>query len=506
MHQLTALPKISYGTLAMIALVFVSITTSSAAARKSNDHDRLAKYQDAVEILGEAISAVGGWDAISNISAVEMHMEGGISNATQYASPAAMDEVHPEDSAISILLNFAGGVFRQDIDQTVRGGLGVRSVMSFSEGKLSIIWPHNKTYSQFPATPDSIIEFGSQAMPPLLLREAGKALATITYEGLGNIDGDKTNVIGFSWQGKKRYILHISKATHIVRALEYIKAEVLTGEESARVIFSGQQVIDGIVFPERLRQLRWDLPFADFALNNIAVNEEVAKPDLNIPENYKMVSPPIPTWAPIAEGVYEVRNLFIGNYRSIIIELEGSVVLFDAPIDSRTSYQVRKFISDNLGSKPISHLVLSHYHSDHVGGLGLYTTAGARVVSAPGNTEYYERIASSPNRVASIVKKPAVNIDIKYDIVGINETFRITDGNRTIEVTNIGPLPHVDGMLTAYIPDVGVAINGDLYEEGEGPENASHQSFRQWLKDMHPDIKLLSGVHHEPVTGEAYFE
>lgn len=478
----------------------------SPSLAKDKVGDSMAdNFRLGASILLDAVEATGGRQDLTALDAVSVRLVGGLSNATQYASPAVMSELHPEDVTVTIALDFAEKKFRQEIDQKVRGGLGVHSIFSFSNNELAIIWPNDKTYSQFPATPDAIITSATSFLPPLLLKEALKSPGSISWEGKGKIEGDDTDIVGFSWKGQKRYFLHISRSTKLVRALEYIQPEALTGDDNAIFVYSGSQTVGGVVFPRRLKQKRWGYPYADVKLSDLKTNAEISNQDYSAPAEFEKITPPIPTWTEIADGVFEVRNLFVGNYRSIIVELDNSIVVFDAPVNAQVTGQVRKLIADNLGDKPVSHLILSHYHLDHVGGLGVYAKEGAVIVTAPGNQEYFTKIAQAKARSADLFSVPIVTDIPSFQVVQSGDTFAIQDGEREVEITNIGPIAHVDGMLVAYAPIGGIAINSDLYGDGVA-HNSSYESFKKWLAEKHNDAKLILGVHHNPITAEKVFE
>ena len=76
----------------------------------------------------------------------------------------------------------------------------------------------------------------------------------------------------------------------------------------------------------------------------------------------------------------------------------------------------------------------------------------------------------------------------------------ITDGTRTLEIRDIGPSPHAQEMLIAYVPSAGIVFQGDLLNAGgDGTSlvagNQSTEHFAQWLERSGLDVRTILGVH-----------
>ena len=64
----------------------------------------------------------------------------------------------------------------------------------------------------------------------------------------------------------------------------------------------------------------------------------------------------------LGDGLYMITD---GAYQSMFMTYEEGVVVVDAPPSYASN--IRTAVAE-VTSKPITHLIYSHYHADHIGG------------------------------------------------------------------------------------------------------------------------------------------
>jgi glyoxylase-like metal-dependent hydrolase (beta-lactamase superfamily II) len=131
------------------------------------------------------------------------------------------------------------------------------------------------------------------------------------------------------------------------------------------------------------------------------------------------------------DGAYMVTD---GAYQNLFFVASESVVVVDAPpsIGENVLHAIR-----NVTTKPISHVVYSHHHADHISGAYLY--------GSPSDIDFIahrltaEELALSPdsNRPA-----PTITFDSSY-------TLNV--GNQTLQLDYRGP-NHDPGNIFIYAP------------------------------------------------------
>jgi hypothetical protein len=87
----------------------------------------------------------------------------------------------------------------------------------------------------------------------------------------------------------------------------------------------------------------------------------------------------VTTGHPIA-GVDEISTIYIGypDYVQLLIEFEDGLLIADAP--PHRSKIILDWVESNMHGKKITHVVPSHHHRDHAGGVADFLAAGATLV------------------------------------------------------------------------------------------------------------------------------
>lgn len=131
----------------------------------------------------------------------------------------------------------------------------------------------------------------------------------------------------------------------------------------------------------------------------------------------------------LGDGLYMLTD---GGYQSMFMTYEDGVVVIDAP----PSYaaHIAKAIAD-VTDKPITHVIYSHVHADHIG--GVKSLGGHPVIIAQTETNRLLTRDNDPNRPLA-----TVTFDDKY---------RLSVGTQVLELSYHGNA-HVPGNILIYAP------------------------------------------------------
>ncbi|HEU4404415.1 MAG TPA: MBL fold metallo-hydrolase [Polyangiaceae bacterium] len=150
---------------------------------------------------------------------------------------------------------------------------------------------------------------------------------------------------------------------------------------------------------------------------------------------------------PFGEGLYGVTN---GIDQAAFLATDAGVVVLDAPPS----------LADGLGkairevtAAPVTHVVYSHYHADHIGGAARVAPPGAAVIAHEATARALAREAD-PNR-------PAPTLTFA-------DAYALEVGGRRLELAYRGP-NHVDGNLFIYAPASRALMAVDLVWPGWVP-------------------------------------
>ena len=153
---------------------------------------------------------------------------------------------------------------------------------------------------------------------------------------------------------------------------------------------------------------------------------------------------PAPMANQLADGVYQ---WFAMGYGSLVV-VSGEDVLVTEPANDLRAPMLRDYVA-TLTDSPISHIVLTHEHYDHVGGTSLFPDA---TVHCHVNCRPVFELAEAP-------------FD---DVPESFETFinykRIMVGDTPVELHYLGP-GDGDATTVVYLPQQKIVLTADMYED-----------------------------------------
>ena len=172
------------------------------------------------------------------------------------------------------------------------------------------------------------------------------------------------------------------------------------------------------------------------------------------------------------------RN-FVSN-AGFVVAPAGVVV-----IDALGSPQLaRELLGEvrRLTGRPVSHVILTHYHADHIYGLQEFQRAGARIIAHRAGQDYLHSDTAQSRLAASRVEL-APWIDAATRLVPADEWI---DGPRELVVGGVrlllqpvGPA-HTPEDLVVFLPSERVLFAGDIVFRGRIPFVGQADS-RHWI-------------------------
>ncbi len=248
------------------------------------------------------------------------------------------------------------------------------------------------------------------------------------------------------------------------------------GDVLISTAFADYQNVDGLQLPARLTTKTDDFTTADVRATRQDVDTDTG--DLAAPAAVASAQNPTPqppnvTVEEVSRGIWLLAG---GSHHSALVEFSDHLMLIDAPQnDARTLAVIAKARELRPG-KPLTHVVNSHHHFDHSGGIRAAVAEGLTVVTHQGNAAFFEEIVKRPHTLVpdALSKNPK---PLKIETVSDEKV--ITDGTMTVNLYAI-PSEHSESMLMAYLPKERALIVIDLYEPGEGP----HMFAGRFLEDL----------------------
>ena len=163
----------------------------------------------------------------------------------------------------------------------------------------------------------------------------------------------------------------------------------------------------------------------------------------------------------LSPGVWHIRG---GTHNSMVVEQQAGVVVVEAPLYPERSEAVLAWIKANIPGKPVTHVIATHFHQDHSGGLRSFVAAGARIVAGEAGIGYFEDAIRTPRRiqpdVLSGAPRPAI---IEGLAPGAMRT--LADPVRPVSVYTVDTI-HAAGMVIAVVGTI--VFVSDIFSPGLG--------------------------------------
>jgi hypothetical protein len=88
-----------------------------------------------------------------------------------------------------------------------------------------------------------------------------------------------------------------------------------------------------------------------------------------------------------------------------------------------------------------------------------------------------------------------------YQYETVRENYVLSDGTRSMHISYVQPLAHVEGMLMAYLPNEKIVIEADLYDPspGNASPNEANRSFYNHVKRLGLDVSTIAPIHGRAV-------
>jgi len=317
--------------------------------------------------------------------------------------------------------------------------------------------------------------------PALLMKQLQARRQTSHWLGEVDIDGRPHDVITLVMEVGPALSLYIDRESHMLTQME----RVLPPFGQVEYRFLDYAEIDGIAFNQKFRlyvngednliidikQTKLNAPLDDY----LQIPPELEKVAAVTPDEFNSQE--------IDEGVFLIGG---NNTYALFVEMDDHVIAIGGTQTVPASIEeLRKQIPD----KPIKYGVLTHHHNDHTPGAASYAREGATIITFQENE--------------TLVRTAAGDDDVKLEFV--KDHMTLTDGRKKVELYNIGPTPHAENILIAYLPDEGIIFEADHFPQPATgvipPAVPATVAFATALDKLGLDYTKIVGAHSKRVAG-----
>jgi glyoxylase-like metal-dependent hydrolase (beta-lactamase superfamily II) len=441
----------------------------------------LQSVNKANAVIGAAVEAYGGAQALEALQTVAQKQ-----NFTTYATGQSRKPGPPWDQ--SKVSNFNAIDLENEVFFNHNAGTGGGFV--FDQG---VIINGNDSWqlNHFAGTAAPLAEpdYDTQSGPfirvtaPLLIKQLQARRQAAHWLGEAEVDGRMHDIVTLVMETGPGLALYFDRQGHMLTRME----RVLPPFGQVEYQFLDYETLGGVPFNQTLRLFVNGEPNLVIEVLETQVNQPL-DPWLQVPTALKQVGEVRPdefASQEIDEGVFLIGgngtySLFV-EMADHVVAIEGTTVVPDAIAE------LRKQVAD----KPIRYGVLTHHHSDHIPGAAAYAQEGATIVTFKENE--------------TLVREAAGDPDVKLQFV--DQRLSLGDGSRTVELYDIGPTPHAEHILIAWLPAEGIIFEADHFPQPPNgdipPAVPATVAFAAALDKLGLEYGKLVGAHSPRVAGPA---
>ncbi|MDI1272331.1 MBL fold metallo-hydrolase [Polaromonas sp.] len=195
---------------------------------------------------------------------------------------------------------------------------------------------------------------------------------------------------------------------------------------------------------------------------------------------------------------------FISNAGFVVTP--AGVVVIDAlgspALASRLIAEIRK-----VTPQPVTHVIVTHYHADHIYGLQTFKELGARIIAHRG-AQAYLNSETARLRLETSRQELAPWIDAQTRLVEADEWIDndkdLVVGGVRFQIKHVGP-SHTPEDLAVFLPSEKVLFAGDLVFRSRIPYVGQADS-RHWIVALDNLLSFDTAVivpGHGPLSSEA---
>jgi uncharacterized protein YbjT (DUF2867 family)/glyoxylase-like metal-dependent hydrolase (beta-lactamase superfamily II) len=332
-------------------------------------------------------------------------------------------------------------------------------------------------------------------------------------------------------------LLGFERATRYLRMVEIVVDLPVDGRVPLAWSYDTYREVDGVPFPtghrvsidgrdfERLKYR--EVAFRAPAAHELAPPPWIATPAPRPsapPASASTAAPPPATAPPpasppavsaeaasplreIRPGVHFFRNARGGFHPLVVAQSDGLLVV-DAPAawhelaelppsrsdgDGDSSSVGRSMLAELatlLPGQPVRRLVLTHHHGDHIGGALPFIDAGVEIIATRETRAALALLAGKHGRALDAARVRLASGRI-----------RLEDSTRPVDLVDVGPNPHSEGMLVVYLPNERLLYQSDLFEPLSAANFPARERlpvmrwFGAWLERSGLNVEEVLAIH-----------
>lgn len=255
--------------------------------------------------------------------------------------------------------------------------------------------------------------------------------------------------------------LAVNRTTKLPARVQSKAAHPNLGDVTITTAFENYRTVGALQLPARLVTTIDDYPQLTIDLTSQQADADASS--LAAPDEMKAAAPPaapvqVVTVEPVGKGIWWLAGS--GNHRSVVFEFADHLTLFEVPVsEARSKAVIDK--ARTLSPKPLTHVVVSHHHFDHSGGLRVAVAERLTIITHRINEPFFKMLVARPFTIEpdALAKAPA-----PMTLQLVDDTLTLKDAALEVQLYHLLGNQREGTNLYAYVPRDRMLVQADLYD------------------------------------------
>ena len=458
-------------------------------------------YGKAREVLDRSVVAYGGIEKLRAIENVTFRAEGDTVHRNQSRKTFTSDRT---PFKASYIIDPKNTRYRQSQDGWYPGGFHWVNGFAINKSEGAAWDALRGTMNPIPNVPAANFRGRLRMFPQFIVLNAFDRASCLRFVGKTTFDNRAHDVISYANEDGLEISLYIDQKSGLLSKYETLGTDPFFGDAINEFIFPAYRQENGQLVPtgrvdKRSGDILNEVKYVDVVFNASLSDDDFKK----LPDGIKPATP-APNAQPSTKYAENIYTVNAAGYNVLVVGFKDHVFVMEAPNGDATSRQAIAEIKKLFPDKPIRYLAVTHHHDDHAGGFRTYVAEGVRVIGLPGEKTFFEKVMKSSFTIDrdALALKPQ---PLKWESLEGRKRV-LTDGTTTVELIDIGPSPHAEEMLVAYLPNEKLVFQGDLLNRPANNDPATINDttvhFSNWLDTSKLNVDRIIGVHGPASTRE----
>ena len=447
----------------LIAL-FIAIPMTSIAAEKDN------------ELISKVTAAYGG-DALLTLDnyRIEEHY---LSPTSGQSHSPALTEIAKSTQILIVDIKNNASTFENW--NSGRGGNFQGATLSTGEQAWTINYQAN-SYGEAGNSDPHVFAGGTmRTSDAILVYELNKVKDKVEILDDENYMNRAHHVLTMPFPSSSDLKLYIDSESFLISKMQRSNPQL----GNLDYIYSGYQKNNGITFASSTNFFIAGTPNLISTKRVLTFNQEFTEGTFKLDKNLVKESPRIDTTAMKVNKLSErAHHIGQGNAYSLFVNTNLGTIAIGAYGGLDNRYKHYQKDTDNY--KPLQYQVITHHHSDHIGGVAEAVSLGAKLVTVPANVQTI---------ISGITPAPEPK-----DFFSVNGRATFGEGRDRVEVYEVSTI-HTYSFLVSYLPTsktVFIADHfGSPFEKGIPVANQGTVDMLRALDNLKLDITTIVTAHN----------